>query len=175
VIVLELKFQVYNPFQLSSCFVYSVKYRPVFILGVHNPRCFKYKPDALRDCDMPHICLGISMPDTANHTMTTMLLEVCVNLGYSCQSSNWCSNTQTLLSFFFGFRFSETGFLHVALTVWNSLCSPGWPQTQRLACHDYLKKIKNNNNPPPPPLKTVNARTACFLAWLPQSLSFVLF
>ena len=31
--------------------------------------------------------------------------------------------------------FFETGFLFVELWLpWNSLCSPGWPQTQKLAC-----------------------------------------
>jgi hypothetical protein len=32
------------------------------------------------------------------------------------------------------FFFSETGFLCVALAVLDSLCGPGWPQTQRSAC-----------------------------------------
>jgi hypothetical protein len=30
--------------------------------------------------------------------------------------------------------FFETGFLCVALAVLNSLCRPGWPQTQKSAC-----------------------------------------
>jgi hypothetical protein len=45
---------------------------------------------------------------------------------------------------FFGFSFCilfglvlvffETGFLFVAWLSWNSLCRPGWPQTQKSTC-----------------------------------------
>jgi hypothetical protein len=38
-----------------------------------------------------------------------------------------------LFVFVFVFVF-ETGFLCIALAVWNSLCRPGWPLTQKSAC-----------------------------------------
>jgi hypothetical protein len=30
--------------------------------------------------------------------------------------------------------FFETGFLCIALALWDSLCRPGWPRTQKSAC-----------------------------------------
>jgi hypothetical protein len=38
------------------------------------------------------------------------------------------------LFFFFFFWFFETGFLCMAWLSWNSLCRPGWLQTQKSAC-----------------------------------------
>jgi hypothetical protein len=38
------------------------------------------------------------------------------------------------MTFFFPFLFFETGFLCVALAILDSLCRPGWPQTQKSAC-----------------------------------------
>ena len=47
------------------------------------------------------------------------------------------ASSMVLFFFFFlflSFFFFKTGFLCVALAVLNSLCRPGWPQTQKSTC-----------------------------------------
>jgi hypothetical protein len=44
------------------------------------------------------------------------------------------TESMAIYIYFFFFFFSKTGFLCVVLLSWNSLCRPGWPQTQKSTC-----------------------------------------
>ena len=80
-------------------------------------------------------CLNQSV-NNRNHTEMTGCMEWADEAGGEpkdehCGKAAVCPTYKLRLVFPPGF---ETGFLCVTAQTWNSLCRPGWPQTQRFIC-----------------------------------------